>query len=498
MREWTISDLHTAYQEGSTDPVTVCTEYLQRIEELDRTGPAINAIIEINPDACEVAEERAAEIKRGAGRGLLHGIPVLLKDNIDTGDRMRTTAGSLALVDAPPPTDAFLVARLRAEGAIILGKTNLSEWANFRSTKSNSGWSSRGGQTLNPYAPDRTPCGSSSGSGAAIAANLAVVAVGTETDGSITCPAANCSIVGLKPSLGTVSRTGIIPIAASQDTAGPMARTIRDAAVLLQAMSGHDPEDRASVSPADYLAYLDGDSLRGARIGVARKRAGFHRGVDAPFEAALAAISAAGAEVVDPANLPDLDSVDEHELTVLLYEFKHGLAEYFARRNRNTSDASIVSIHDLIAFNSKNAESVLTHFGQELFLKAAECGDLTDEKYTRALEECRKTAGRSAIDAAIASRRLDAIVAPTNGPAWLIDHVNGDYYTGGAMSSGPAISGCPHVTVPMGYYRGLPLGISFVGQFGDDAKLLGIAHAYELATRARRAPTFTARNLREV
>ncbi|TVR61593.1 MAG: amidase [Spirochaetaceae bacterium] len=498
MQEWTISDLHSAYKNGSTDPVTVCAEYLARIDELDRNGPAINSIIEINPDALAIAEERAEELRRGAQQGLLHGVPVLLKDNIDTGGRMHTTAGSLALVDAPPPEDAFLVARLRAEGAVILGKTNLSEWANFRSSKSNSGWSSRGGQTLNPYATDRTPCGSSSGSGAAIAANFAVVAVGTETDGSVTCPAANCSIVGLKPSLGTVSRTGIIPIAASQDTAGPMARTVRDAAILLQALAGHDPADIASFPPADYLAYLDGESLRGARIGVARKRAGFHRGVDAPFEAALKAISAAGAEIVDPANLPELEAVEQHELTVLLYEFKYGLAEYFRRRNRTAPGARIASIHDLIVFNSENAESVLTHFGQELFVKAAECGDLTDEKYVHALGECRSGAGRAVIDAALTTRRLDAIVAPTNGPAWLIDHVNGDYYTGGAMSSGPAISGCPHVTVPMAYYRGLPLGISFLGKFGDDAKLLGIAHGYERATRTRVPPTFRAHALREV
>lgn len=504
MREWTIAELHEAFRTGATDPVAVCRDYLARIEEIDRGGPAINAIIELNPDALSDAAERAAGIREGRARGLLHGIPVLLKDNIDTGDEMLTTAGSLALVDAPRPADAFLVARLRNEGAIILGKTNLSEWANFRSTHSNSGWSSRGGQTRNPYVLDRSPCGSSSGSGAAIAANLAVVAVGTETDGSVTCPAAHGSLVGLKPTLGTVSRTGIVPISASQDTAGPMARTVRDAAVLLQAMIGRDPEDAASFEGGDVMRHLEPGFLRGKRIGVARNRADVHRGCDAPFAAALEALARAGAVLVDPVEMPDLSEAGEHELTVLRYEFRQGLFDYFARRGAAGTAAQtdptslhsggeatrIRTIDDVIAFNREHADTVMPLFGQEHMVAACACGPLSDETYRTALRESRRLAGPDGLEALLSNERLDAIVAPTNGPAWLIDHVNGDYYTGGAMSTGPAISGLPHVTVPMGYVHGLPLGISFVAGRGEDAKLLGIAYGYELENPVRRAPQY--------
>ncbi len=492
MREWTIDELHEAYDAGTTNPVAVCEEYLDRIARIDAGGPAIKAVIEVNPQALEIA--RACVPSGSRKPGLLHGIPVLLKDNIDTGDRMQTTAGSLALVGAPSPRDAFLVGRLRAEGAIILGKTNLSEWANFRSPESNSGWSSRGGQTRNPYALDRNPSGSSSGSAAGIAANLAVVAVGTETDGSVTSPASHTSIVGVKPTLGTVSRTGIIPVAASQDTAGAMARTVRDAAVLLQATAGRDELDEATFAPADFLAHLDAGFLKGKRIGVARNCAGVHRGTVEPFERALAAIEAAGAALVDPADLPDFGPMHEHELTVLHYELRHGLAAYFARRfggRRGPGrDSRPRTIEEVIAFNEEHADEVLRHFGHERMTRAAACGPLTDEAYREALRESKRLAGPDGLERIFEAHGLDAMVAPSNGPAWLIDHVNGDYYTGGRMSSAPAISGAPHITLPMGYYRGLPLGISFVGRFGDDARLLGMAYAFEHATRIRRPPDF--------
>ena len=490
MREWTISELHDAYRDGTTDPVAVCRDYLARIEEIDRSGPAINAVLEVNPEALDVAAERAAEIADRGPAGLLDGVPVLLKDNIDTGDAMKTTAGSLALLDAPQPADAFFVGRLRAEGAIILGKTNLSEWANFRSTHSNSGWSSRGGQTRNPYVTDRTPCGSSSGSGAAIAANLAVVAVGTETDGSVTCPASHASLAGLKPTVGAVSRTGIVPISASQDTAGPMARTVRDAATLLQAMAGRDPEDPASFEPGDYLARLNANSLSGARIGVARNRADVHREAAAPFAKVLEALASAGAVLVDPVEMPDLSEASRHELTVLRYEFRQGLFDYFARRNRDADSPRIRTIDDVIRFNDEHADEVLRLFGHEHMIGASECGSLDDEAYRTARAESLRIAGAEGVEALLAEHELDAIVAPTNGPSWLIDHVNGDYYTGGAMSTGPAIAGLPHITVPMGYAHDLPLGVSFVAGRGEDARLLGIAYAYEQANPVRRAPRY--------
>lgn len=562
MREWTIAELHQAYRSGEIDPLSITKRYLERIDRIDRSGPSINSIIEINPDALDIAQELTDQLSQWQreARGLLFGIPILLKENIDTGDRMLTTAGSLALVDAPAPEDAFLVRRLRAEGAIILGKTNPSEWANFRSTRSNSGWSSRGGQSRNPYVLDRNPCGSSSGSAGAIAANLAVAAVGTETDGSVTCPAAHCSLVGLKPTIGTVSRSGIIPISASQDTAGPIARTAADAAILLQAMAGRDPEDPACHEPADYLSDLSQEAappgqfgapagsaqksrgnagyLTGKRIGVARSQADVHPSAAKPFADALRSLEAAGAVLVDPTDLPDLSAAAQHELTLLRYEFKQGLADYFARRNggaggggggggaapdnanaagsgRAETDGgrtgpappdkapatgggpgppapnrtTIRTIHDIIAFNEAHADSVLKLFGQEHMLAAAECGPLTDQDYQRARSEAQRIAA-SAIDDLLQTHRLDAIVAPTNGPAWLIDHVNGDYFTGGAMSTAPAISGYPHITLPMGYHRGLPLGLSLIAGYRADATLLAFAHAFELASPVRRPPEY--------
>ena len=493
MKEWTATELQAAYARGETTPLEICTEYLERIREMDKGESDINAVIEVNPDALELAQQRTRELGDGTQRGLLHGVPVMLKDNIDTADAMKTTAGSLALMDAPRPADAPLVKRLREEGAILLAKTNLSEWANFRSTSSSSGWSSRGGQTRNPYVLDRTPCGSSSGSGAAVAANLAVMAVGTETDGSVTCPSAHGSLVGIKPTLGLVSRTGIVPISASQDTAGPMARTVRDAALLLQAMSGTDATDPATKEAAelvpesarDLLRHLTTDFIRGKRIGVARNRSDVHRDITPLFEDALEALRRAGAVIVDPVEMPEFSEAGTHELTVLRYEFRQGLAEYFARRG-----GSIRAIEDVIAFNRDQAERVMPFFGQEHMEAAADCGPLTDECYLEAVRESRRITGPAGIQAVLGEHRLDAIVAPTNGPAWLIDHVNGDSYTGGSMSTGPAVFGSPHITVPMGYVRRLPVGLSFIADRGQDADLLGVAYGYEQAHPVRRPPQF--------
>jgi amidase len=493
MQEWTVGELHEAYRSGRTDPLRVCREYLERIEAIDRSGPNLNSIIETNPEALRVAEEQSARLRDApesfSEHGLLAGVPVLLKDNIDTSDAMHTTAGSLALVDAPTPEDAFLVARLREHGAIILGKTNLSEWANFRSTHSNSGWSSRGGQTRNPYVLDRSPCGSSSGSAAAIAANLAVIAVGTETDGSITCPAAQNSLVGIKPTVGSVSRRGVIPISFSQDTAGPIARTVADAAVLLAAMAGPDADDPASTNEAvrggeDCTVHLDAGFIRGRRIGVPRASDAWRKPVAAAFAEACASLEAAGAVLVR-VDLPDFGEAGGHEYTVLLYEIRHSLDAYLRGRG-----GAITSFDELIAYNEKHADAVMPFFGQEHLLKAATCDSLDAEEYREALREAKRIAGADGIFSLLESHELDAIAAPSNGLAWLIDPVNGDYPTGGGFSRGPAISGAPHITVPMGYHRELPLGLSFAGAFGDDARLIGIAYGFERAHPVRRPPRF--------
>ena len=482
MREWSIDELRQAYRNGKSTPTAITNAYLSRIAELDQGAGGLNSVIEVNPDARELAEQATRALRSGSAIGLLHGVPVLIKDNIDTKDRMKTTAGSLALVGEPTPQDAFLVRRLREEGAIILGKTNLSEWANFRSTRSISGWSSRGGQTRNPYALDRTPCGSSAGSGAAIAANFAVVAVGTETDGSVTCPSAHNSLVGVKPTLGTVSRSGVIPISASQDTAGPMARSVRDAAILLQALAGRDQSDRITFDTTDFLAQLAPDSLQGKRIGIIREYAE-HPGMIQPFENVIAALRDGGAQIVEEIQMPDMRGAGEHELTVLHYEFKQGLADYFRRRG-----GALKTIADVVRFNNEHADETMRFFGQEHMIEAARCGSLTDAVYQTALSESRRIAGREGVLKVLAERRLDALCAPTNGPSWLIDNVNGDHYTGGRMSSGPAISGCPHLTMPAGYHAGLPMGVSLVAAHREDAKLLGMAFALEQVLAARRPP----------
>jgi amidase len=488
LHELTIAQMQAAMADGELSSRQLVEYFLARIEAFDRNGPALNSVVEVNPDALAIADQLDAERRAKGPRGLLHGIPILLKDNIDTADAMLTTAGSLALMNSRPASDAFIVTRLRNAGAVILGKTNLSEWANFRSSRSSSGWSARGGQTRNPYAFDRNPCGSSSGSAAAVAAGLTVVAVGTETDGSIVCPAAINGIVGIKPTVGLVSRSGIIPISASQDTAGPMARTVSDAVILLQALAGADPVDSATrestAKPApDYLVGLKADGLKGARIGVARNLAGFHEGVDSIFDQAIAKLAEAGAVIVDPANLQLDKRLSDNELTVLLYEFKDGLNRYLRARPGEPD-----SLAELIDFNQRERELEMPYFLQETFLDAQKKGPLTDREYRRASAGAKKAAGHDGIDALLRKYQLDAIVAPTVGPAWVTDVINGDHGVGGDISQAPAVAGYPHVTVPAGYLHGLPIGISFVGAAWSEPTLIRLAFAFEQITRARRPP----------
>ncbi len=490
LEETTIADLQAKMASGDLSARQIAEAYLERIERVDRSGPRVNAIIELNPDALAAAEALDKERREKGVRGALHGIPVLLKDNIDTGDRMETTAGSLALVGAPTPKDAHLVGRLRAAGAVILGKTNLSEWANFRSTRSSSGWSGRGGQTRNPYVLDRNPCGSSSGSGAAVAANLAAVAVGTETDGSIVCPATTNGIVGIKPTLGLVSRSGIVPIAASQDTAGPMARTVRDAAVLLSALAGEDPRDTPTIlsrgrAKADYTQFLSSGDLRGMRLGAARNQFGSHERVLQVMEQALAALRDLGAEVVD-IELPNAGKYDDAEFEVLLYEFKDGLNAYLAARG---VPAGARTLHELIAWNEAHRDRELQFFAQEIFERAQKKGPLTDKEYKKALANCQLLSRERGIDEALEKRKLDALVASTGGPSWPTDLVNGDHYSGG-FSTAAAVAGYPHITVPAGSVYGLPVGISFFSTAWSEPLLLRIASAYEHQTRHRVPPRF--------
>jgi amidase len=492
LEELTIAELQAGMTSGRWTSRGLVERYLARIDELDKRGPAINQVIELNPDALAIADAMDAERREGRTRGPMHGIPVLVKDNIATRDRMQTTAGSLALVGSVVPRDAFIVQRLREAGAVLLGKTNLSEWANFRSTRSSSGWSARGGQSKNPYVLDRSPSGSSSGSGGAIAASFAAVAVGTETDGSITSPASASALVGIKPTLGLVSRSGIVPIAHSQDTAGPMARTVADAAALLGVLAGADPRDAITASSrahrqADYTKFLDRDGLKGARIGVARARFfGYHPHVDTLAEAAIDALRQGGATIVDPANIETAGKFDEGEWEVLLYEFKADLAAYFAELGPN---APVKSLADVIAFNEQHADTEMPYFGQEIMVMSQKKGPLTTPAYRKALADNRRKAGALGIDATLKKHRLDAIVAPTSGPAWLIDLVNGDT-SGGSFTSPAAVAGYPHVTVPMGYVRGLPVGFSFVGPAWSEPTLIRLAFAWEQATKHRRAPSF--------
>jgi amidase len=491
LEEKTIAELQEAMKSGSLTARSIAEKYLSRIAAIDKQGPRLNSVIELNPDALAIADELDAERKTKGARGPLHGIPVLLKDNIDTADRMATTAGSLALEGSIAQHDAFIVRKLRDAGAVILGKTNLSEWANFRSTRSTSGWSGRGGLTRNPYALDRNPCGSSSGSGVAVSANLCSVAVGTETDGSIVCPATANGIVGIKPTLGLVSRSGIIPIAHSQDTAGPMTRTVADAAILLGVIAGVDPRDAvtqesADKAGADYTQYLDRNGLRGARIGVARKYFGFSNEVDRLINDAIEAMKRSGAIIIDPVELAPPKEYEDSELEVLLYEFKHGLNKYLSELGPR---APFRSLKDVIEFNEKNRSREMPYFAQELFLKAEAKGPLTSPEYLKALEKNRRLSRKQGIDAVIDKDRLDAIVAPTGGPSWMTDLVNGDHFAGGS-STPAAVAGYPAISVPAGFIQGLPVGISFFGGAYSEPVLIKLAYAFEQVTKHRRAPGF--------
>ena len=496
LMDWTVSELQSAMSDGSLTSRDVTALYLDRIEALDRQGPTLRSMIAVNPEALTVADSLDDERRQGRIRGPLHGIPVVLKDNIDTADRMPTTAGSLALEGSIPPRDAFIVERLREEGAILLGKANLSEWANFRSTQSSSGWSGVGGQVRNPYILDRTPCGSSSGSGVVVSANLAPLAVGTETDGSVVCPAAATGVVGIKPTVGLVSRSGIIPIAHSQDTAGPMARTVADAAVLLNAMVGSDPRDsvtdpesglegRPRVVEEDYTRFLEDATLVGARIGVVREGlTGYHPATDRLFQQAVEDLRNAGAEVVDDLAIPHLGEYGEAEFTILLYEFKDGLNAYLSGLG---AGGRVGSLADVIAFNEAERERSMPFFGQEILLMAQEKGDLTEPEYLEALETAR-LAG-AGIDALMEAHSLDALVAPTTTLPWAIDPVVGDHYRG-ASSTPAAVAGYPNITVPMGRAFELPAGISFFGRAWSEGTLIGLAQAYETLSGHRTPPRF--------
>ena len=489
--ELTINDLQKGMASGKYTARSLTQKYLDRINDIDKHGPAINSVIEVNPDAMSIASSLDNERKAGRQRGPLHGIPVLIKDNIDTHDRMMTTAGSLALAGSMPLQDSFVAKKLREAGAVIVGKTNLSEWANFRSSHSSSGWSGRGGQTRNPYVLDRNPCGSSSGTGAAIAANLAAIGVGTETDGSVVCPSNANSLVGIKPTLGLISRAGIIPIAHSQDTAGPMCRTVTDAAILLGALTGIDPRDEATraatgKSLADYTTSLAPNGLKGARIGVHRKAFGFNDAVDKLMKDCIDVIKGHGATVIDPADIPTQGKFDDSELEVLLYEFKADLNAYLAALGPR---APVKSLKEIIDFNEQFHDREMPFFGQDLMIKAQAKGPLTEKAYKGALAKDLRLSRKEGIDFVMDKNKLDALVAPTGGPPWPTDWVNGDHFTGG-YSTASAVAGYPHVTVPAGYIFGLPVGLSFFGRAWSEPALIKFAYAFEEATRARRAPEF--------
>ena len=489
--EATIAGLQTRMQSGQLTSVALTQAYLQRIAAIDRAGPRLSAVLELNPDALAIAAQLDAERKAGKLRGPLHGIPVLIKDNLDTADRMQTTAGSLALVGQKPPRDAFVVARLREAGAVILGKTNPTEWANFRGNNSSSGWSGRGGQTHNPYALDRNPSGSSSGSGVAVSANLCVVAIGTETNGSILSPSSANGIVGFKPTVGLVSRAGIIPIAASQDTAGPMTRTVGDAALVLAALAGADPRDEATAQiPAEVLAQLAAPlrsgALRGARIGVVHGPFGFHARMEPALAQLVEVLRAAGTEVVDPVKINSLGKFGSATGDVLSYEFKDGINRYLAEPGRVTP---MKTLADLIAFNEAHRSEELALFGQEDFTAAQARGPLTDRAYLAARATCLRLARNEGLDAVMEANQLDALVMFTRGVATLTDPLNGEGGSGSSTTLA-AVAGYPSVTVPAAEFFGLPVGLSFVGRAWSDVRLLALAADFEAATKARREPRF--------
>ncbi len=491
LEEITISELQAGMQSGKYTSDTLVRDYFRRIDDIDRSGPKLNSVIELNPDARQIAAALDRERKDKGARGPLHGIPILIKDNIDTADRMLTTAGSLALVGSRPAQDSFVARKLREAGAVILGKTNLSEWANFRSSHSTSGWSGRGGQTKNAYALDRNPCGSSSGSGSSAAANLCAAAIGSETDGSVVCPSSANSLVGIKPTVGLIGRSGIIPISHSQDTAGPMARTVTDAAILLGALTGIDANDAmtkpsAGKSFTDYTQFLNKDGLRGARLGVARKYFGFNDAVDKLLNNRIAEMKSMGAVIVDPADIPTSGKFDDSELEVLMYEFKADLNAYLGKLG---SSSPVHSLKDVIDFNEKNRDRELTYFGQDILIKSQAKGPLTEKKYLQALAKNHLLSRTQGIDFVMRKNKLDALIAPTGGPAWPTDWINGDHFTGG-YSSASAVAGYPHITVPAGYVFGLPVGLSFFGGAWSEPKLIKYAYAFEQATKARQAPRF--------
>lgn len=494
--EMTIDALQKAMASGEHTSEQLVDLYRRRIHDIDVGGPSLNAVIELNPDAVSLARERDRERKAGKARGPLHGIPILLKDNIATHDRLQTTAGSLALVGSRPLRDAALVTRLRDAGAVILGKTNLSEWANLRSSHASSGWSGRGGQTHNPYALDRTPSGSSSGSGAAVAASLAAIAVGSETDGSILSPSAAQSLVGIKPTVGLISRSGIVPISHSQDTAGPIARTVRDAAILLGVLAGVDPDDSATQAPGrsaapDYTPFLRADGLKGARIGIARSHYfGYSIATDRIAEEAIAVLKARGAVIVDPADIATAGQFDDSEFQVLLYEFKEDLNKYLAQLDPTGPNPR--DLAGIIAFNDWEKAREMPFFAQELLLMAQAKGPLTSPDYLSLMAKNHDLARVKGIDAVMDAHQLDALFAPTQGPPWLIDLANGDSGSGGSSTSPAAVAGYPSITVPAGFYYGLPIGVSFFGRAWSEPTLIRIAYAFEQATHARRPPTFAA------
>ena len=493
--EATIPDLQVAMGSGRTTSERLVKEFLRRIARIDRAGPRLNSIAEVNPEALEIARRLDDERKRIGSRGPLHGIPVVLKDSIATTDRMETSAGSLALLGSRPKDEAFVVKRLRDAGAVILGKSNLSEWANFRSNSSSSGWSARGGQVHNPYVLDRSPCGSSSGSAVAVAAGLTSVALGTETDGSILCPSSVNGIVGIKTTLGLVSREGVVPVAHSQDTVGPMARTVTDAAVLLGALVGVDSRDPSTSSSRgryfrDYTRFLDRHGLKGARIGIPREAYfGYSAKADAIAEAAIRRMKRLGAKIIDPANIPTAKqmSASEDELTVLLFEFKADINRYLSE----LSSSKVRSLKEVIAFNERHRREELKYFGQELFLKAQKTTNLKDRRYLRALRANRNLARRKGIDYVMDKYRLDALVTPSTSPSWAIDLVDGDHGLGGS-SQPTALAGYPAITVPAGFVFGLPVGITFLGRAYSEPTLIKLAYAFEQATRHRKPPRFKA------
>ena len=489
LNETTIQELEKKMQSGELTSKQITELYLSRIAQIDKNNYNLNSVIEINPDAISIAEQLDKERKSGKVRGILHGIPILIKDNIDTADKMLTTAGSIALVGNKPSKDAFIIKKLRESGAVLLGKTNLSEWANFRSTRSSSGWSSRGGQTKNPYLLDRSPCGSSSGSGVAVAANLCAIAIGTETNGSIACPSSINGVVGIKPTVGLLSRTGIIPISITQDTAGPIARTVKDAAILLGALTGIDSEDKitqksSGKSYKDYTQFLDANGLKGKRIGIEKSFLKGHEGVDILLNKAINQMKESGATIIEIELMKSISGIDNQEQVVLEYEFKDGINKYLSK-----AGSKVKSLKELIDFNKKNEDKAMPFFKQEIFESAEKRGDLNSKEYLQALNKLLSTV-RSGIDKFINEQKLDAICGPANGPSWCIDLINGDFFTGYGMYSPAAIAGYPSITVPAGFVNLLPIGISFFAKAYSEPELLSIAFAYEQISKNRQPPKF--------